>query len=103
MQEVVGKLVSRLEKEKPSSISLYLFHLYHRFECVRREEMEILDTTRYMLEYGIIPKAKMQSDIVDLDSDRESLSSVEQRKLQAMSPSSWKKQTYRALDGKKPV
>ena len=31
MQELVGKLISGLEKEKPSSISPYLFHLYHRF------------------------------------------------------------------------
>ena len=34
MQELVGKLVFELEKEKPSPISPYLFHLYHRFECL---------------------------------------------------------------------
>ena len=37
MQEIIGKLVSNLEKEKPSPISPYLFHLYSRFECLRKE------------------------------------------------------------------
>ena len=46
MQELVGKLVSGLEKVKPSSISPYLFHLYHRFECLREGEMEMLETAR---------------------------------------------------------
>ena len=34
MHDKVGKLVSGLEKGKPSSISPYLFHLYDRFECL---------------------------------------------------------------------
>ena len=34
IQELVDKLVSGLQKGKPSSISSYLFHLYHRFECL---------------------------------------------------------------------
>ena len=69
MQEVVGKLVSGLEKGKPSPVSPYLFHLYHRFECLRGEEMEVLETTRYMFEYGVSPEAETQSDVVELDSD----------------------------------
>ena len=76
MQEVVGKLVSELEKEKPSSINLYLFHLYHRFECLKGEVIEMLDTTRYMLEYGVNLEAEAQPDTIDLDLDRESLSSA---------------------------
>ena len=40
LQEVVDKLVSGLEKGKASPISPYLFHLYHRFECLREEEMQ---------------------------------------------------------------
>ena len=53
MQELVGKLVSELEKGKPSPISPYLFYFYHRFECLREEEVEILETTKYMLEFGV--------------------------------------------------
>ena len=58
IQELVGKLVSRLEKEKPSPISSYLFYLYHRFECLRGEEIEMLETTKYMLEYVLVRKRK---------------------------------------------
>ena len=75
MQELVGKLVSRLEKGKPSPISPYLFHLYHRFECLRREEMETLDIAKHMLEYGVSPEAEVQPDVVELGSDQESLRS----------------------------
>ena len=103
MQEVIGKLVSGLEKGKPSPINPYLFHLYHRFECLRGEEMEMLDIAWYMLEYGVSLEAETQPDTIDLDSDWESPSSEEQRKLQAMSLGSQKKQTYQALDGKKLV
>ena len=35
IQEVVGHLVSNLEKEKASPISPYLFHFYYRNECLR--------------------------------------------------------------------
>ena len=58
IQEVVGKLVSNLEKEKPSPISPYLFHLYHRNECLRGKEMDMLESAKYCLEYGVSPEAK---------------------------------------------
>ena len=77
MQELVGKLISGLEKGKPSPISPYMFHLYHRFECLRSEEVETLDIAQHMLEYGINPKAKAQPDVIEIDSDWKSLSSVE--------------------------
>ena len=88
IQEVVGKLVSGLEKGKPSPISPYLFHLYHRFECLRGEELDMLEIAKYMLGYGISLEAEMQPDTVDLDSDRESLNSAEQWKLLVASPGS---------------
>ena len=77
MQELVGMLVYRLEKGKPSPISPYLFHLYHRFECLRREEMETLDIAKHILEYGVSPEAEVQLNVVELDLDRELLSSAE--------------------------
>ena len=49
MQEILGKLVSGLEKEKPSLIDPYLFHLYNRFECLRKEETTLLVATKMML------------------------------------------------------
>ena len=77
IQEVVGKLVFGLEKGKPSPIDPYLFHLYHMFECLRGEEMETLDIAKHMLEYGVSPEAEAQPNVVGLDLDWESLSSVE--------------------------
>ena len=49
MQEIVGKLVSGLEKGKPSPTNLYLFHLYNRFECLREEETTMLVVAKFML------------------------------------------------------
>ena len=39
IHEVVDKLISMLRKRKPTLISPYLFHLYSKFECLRKEEM----------------------------------------------------------------
>ena len=100
IQEVVEKLVSALEKEKPSPISPYLFHFYHRNECLRREEMNMLESAKYCLEYGINPEAEVQPDVVEIDSERELLSSVEQQKILGVSPGSRKKHTYWSHDGK---
>ena len=88
---------------KPSPISPYLFHLYHRFECLIEEEMTMLEAARYMLEFDVTLKAKTQPDTVDLDTDQESLNSTEQRKLQTITPTSKKKQTYWAANRKAPV
>ena len=37
--EIVDKLVSGLDKGKPTPINLYLFHLYSKYECLREEEL----------------------------------------------------------------
>ena len=102
LQEVVGKLVSALEKGKPSPISPYLFHLYHRNECLRGGEMEELEVAKKYLEYGVSPETVAQPDVVEVDLERESLSSAEQQKM-AASPSSRRKWTYRSAEGKSPV
>ena len=90
----MGKLVSGLEKGKSSPISPYLFHFYHRFECLREEEMQELHVAKHCFEYGVSLEAEAQPDVVEIDSDRESLSSIEQRKILAASPGSRRKQTY---------
>ena len=77
MQEVVEKLVSALEKGKPSPISPYLFHLYHKNECLRRGEMEELEVAKKYLEYGINLEIVAQPDVIEVDSERELLTSVE--------------------------
>src|SRR5450759_2676381 len=96
IQEVVGHLVSNLEKKKASPISPYLFHLYYRNECLREEEMKEVEVARECLEYGIGPD--MPPDDEDLGS--ESVGSEERRKL---SPNTRMKHTQRSSRGKSPV
>ena len=103
IQEVVDKLVSNLENEKPSSICSYLFHLYHRFECLKEEEIVKIEAAKYCLEYGVSLEAEAELEVVEIDSERESLSSIEQRKILGTSPGSRKKFTYRSPEGKSPV
>ena len=86
-----------LEKGKAIPISPYLFHLYNRNECLRWREMEELVVAKKYLEFGISPK--IIPDLVELDSDRGSLSPWEQQKG---FPSSQRKSTYRSLDEKSP-
>ena len=86
MQELVHKLVFKLEKGKPSPISPYLFHLYDRFECLREEEMTMLEFARMMLEFDVTPEVEAQPNPKNEDSDQESLNSVEQQRLQRVSP-----------------
>ena len=53
IQEVVGHLVSNLEKGKASSISPYLFHFYHKNECLRGDEPQEIEVAKECLEYGV--------------------------------------------------
>ena len=57
IQEVVHRLVSYLEKEKPTPISPYLFHLYSRNECLKDEEIDEIEAAWKYLELGISPEA----------------------------------------------
>ena len=77
IQEVVGQLVSNLEKGKASPISPYLFHLYPRNECLREEEMQQLEVAKHCLEYGVGPEAETQLDVVEVESERESFTFAE--------------------------
>ena len=79
IQIIVGRLVANLEKRKPSLISPYLFHLYSRNECLKEEEIEELEIARKYLELGIILDAAGHPDVVEIDSERESLSPRDNR------------------------
>ena len=103
IQELVGKIISGLEKEKPSPINPYLFHLYNKFECLREREASMLDSARVMLEFDINSETEVQPNMKGKDSERKSLSSEEIQRLQTVSPGSRKKHTYRAIDGKTSI
>ena len=53
IHEVVHRLVSHLEKGKPTPISPYLFYLYSRNECLKDEEIDEIEAAWKYLELGI--------------------------------------------------
>ena len=56
--EIVSKLVSELEKRKTTLISPYLFHLYSKYECLRKEDIQQIEVARECLELGVIPEVE---------------------------------------------
>ena len=96
IQNVVGHLVSNLEKVKASPISPYLFYLYYRNECLRGEEMKEVEVARECLEYGIGPDTPLDEE----DAGSQSVGSEERRKL---SPSGRIKFTFRLPKEKSPI
>ena len=96
IQEVVGHLVSNLEKGKASPFSPYLFHLYYKNECLRGEEMKEVEVARECLEYGVGPDTPPDEE----DARSESVGSEERRKL---SPNDRMKFTFRSPKEKSPI
>ena len=88
IQEVVRHLVGNLEKGKAFPISPYLFYLYYRNECLRREEMKEVEVARECLEYGV----GLDTPPDEEDAGSESVGSKERRKL---SPNLRMKFTFR--------
>ena len=99
IQEVVGHLVANLEKEKVSPISPYLFHLYHRNECLRGDELREIEVAKECLEYGV--GSDTPPDEEDAESEGGLVGSEERWKL--LSPNSRIKHTYRSPKEKFPI
>ena len=96
IQEVIGHLVSNLEKGIASPISPYLFHLYYKNESMRGEEMKEVEVARKCLEYGVGPDTPPDEE----DAGSESVGSKERQKL---SPSGQLKFTFQSPKGKLPI
>ena len=94
---MVGHLVANLEKEKASPISFYLFHLYNRNECLRREEMKEVEVARECLEYGVEPDTPPDKE----EARSELVGSEEKWKL--LSRNSRMKYTFPSPKGKSPI
>ena len=69
--------MANLEKGKASPISPYLFHLYHRNECLRGEEMKEVEVAWECLEYGVGPSIPLDEE----EAGSESVGSKERWKL----------------------
>ena len=90
-QDLISKLVSAVEKDKPSPICPYLFHFYNKNECLRGEEMDMLEATRVMLQFDVAPEEGAQPEPIDLDSEHESLGSKVVEELLKKTPKRRKK------------
>ena len=96
----MDKLVSVLGKGKPTPISPYLFHLYSKFECLKGEEIQQLEVAKKCLVMGVASEGEPKPDVVELGSDRGSLSPREQHK----GSSSFRlKTTFTSPKGKEPI
>ena len=101
IHEVVDKLVFMLGKRKPTLVSPYMFHLYSKFKCLRKEEMQQLEVARECLELGVA--SEVDPDVVEIESDRGSLSPDAKQQISASSPRSRIKTTFWSPKGKSPV
>ena len=100
IHEVVDKLVSVLSKRKPTPVSPYLFHLYYKSGCLRKEELQKMEVARECLEMGFAPEE--EPDEEQDDSDRASLS-PDVRRQSTPSPGKRMKTTLRSPRGKSPI
>ena len=97
IQEVVGHLVANLEKRKASFITPYLFHLYYRNKCMRREEMKEVEVAWECLEYGVGPDTPPDEE----EAKSKLVGSEEKWKL--LSPNSRMKFIFQSPKEKSPI
>ena len=100
IHELMDKLVSMLGKRKPTPVSPYLFHLYYKFECIRKEEVQKMEVARECLEMGFAPEDEPEEE--QDESDRASLS-PNTRRQSSPSLGMRMKTTIRSPKGKSPV
>ena len=99
IHELVDKLVSVLHKRKPTPVSPYLFHLYHKNGCLRKEEEVKMEVAQECLEVGFESEKEAPGDD---ESDRASLSPNVEPQV-TPSPGKRMKTTYRSPKGKSPI
>src|SRR5665811_559327 len=93
IHEVVEKPVSMLSKRKPTPVSPYLFHLYDKFECLRKDEIQKMEVAKECLEMGFASEDTPEEEQDELD--RVSLS-PDVRRQSTPSPGRRMKTTYRS-------
>ena len=101
IHEIVDKLISVLGKRKPTPVSPYLFHLYSKFECLRKEDIQQVEVAKECLELGVAPE--VEPEVVEVDSDRGSFSSDTRQQIPESSPRPRMKTTFRSPRRKSPV
>ena len=93
IHKVINRLVSQLEKGKPSPISPFLFHLYSNNKCLRDEEIDEIEAARKYLGFGI------SSETVTISDEAESEQSSKTKPQPAGTSSSGRmRSTYRSLE-----
>ena len=100
IHEVVDKLVSVLSKRKPTPVSPYLFHLYHKFDCLQIDEIQKMEVAQGCLEMGFVSEDEPVEE--DDESDRASLSPNVRAQTTPL-PRSRMKSTFRSSKDKSPI
>lgn len=94
--DIVAKLVSVLGSRRITPLAPYLFHLYGKFGCLRKEEQEKLAVARDCLELGV---EEEEEDDPEEESDHGSLSPPPVKS----SPRPRLKTTFHGPKGKDPM
>ena len=101
IHEVVEKLISMLGKRKPTLVSPYLIHLYSKFECLRKKEIQQVEVAKECLEMEVA--LEVEPKVVKVHSDRGSLSPETRQQIPGPSPHSRMKTTFRSPRRKSPI
>ena len=101
IHEVANRLVSHLEKDKPSPISPFLFHLYSRNKCLKDEEIDEIEAAQKYLEFGVSPEIMMLSK--EEESEHRSPSPRGKNQVAGTSSSGRLKHTYRSPEGRPKI
>ena len=80
IRDLVGKLVGAAGKSKPSSLSPFLFHLYHSLELLRDRESTVYKPAMVMLKYDISPPPEPDEDVQREESGGQGSSERERKK-----------------------
>lgn len=100
IHELVDKLVFVLSKRKPTPVSPFLYHLYRKFDCLWKDELEKIEIAQGCLEMGYASDEELAEE--QDDPDRSSLS-PNIRPQGTPSPGSRRKMTFRSPKDKSPM
>src|SRR5579875_1743502 len=101
--DIVSKLVSVLSSRKTTPLGPYLYHLYGRYGCLRKEEQETLKAARDCMELGVTDEESEGEPEEEEGSDRGSLSPEEKTAAVETPPRSRLKTSFRVPKGKDPM
>jgi hypothetical protein len=101
--DIVSKLVAVVTTRKTTPLGPYLFHLYAKFGCLRKEEEELWAAAKDCLELGLEEEEAEEEPDKEEESDRGSLSPAVHSQAAKSSPRPRLKTSFRGPKGKGPM